>query len=177
MQLELGKRYVTRDGQISGPVESNYGDNKEPYPFKATIGQAVLTFQSNGRFRSGKETDLDLVAEYVEPVESEKPSKFVASLNGGLRDDSEKPIAHEVLGAFARALLEVSRVGTFGARKYAVDNWLGLEPHRVWNSLLRHYLAHCRGEIIDPESTLAHLAHMAWNALAILELTLREAEK
>jgi hypothetical protein len=42
------------------------------------------------------------------------------------------------------------------------------------DAMIRHMLAHLRGEPKDEESGLDHLAHMAWNALCVLELKLRD---
>ena len=40
--------------------------------------------------------------------------------------------------------------------------------------MLRHLLAEMRGEDVDPDTGLLHAAHTAWNALARLDLMLRE---
>jgi len=97
----------------------------------------------------------------------------------GAKLDAGKPRPHLVLGSFARALLEVSKVGTFGANKYSDNGWITV-PHgqeRYADAELRHYLYECAGEKIDNDSDLLHRAHKAWNALAVLELYLREQEK
>ena len=63
-------------------------------------------------------------------------------------------------------------VGTFGAKKYTDRGWKevnnGIE--RYLSAMLRHYFKFKNGEDLDNESGLTHLAHMAWNALAVLEL-------
>jgi hypothetical protein len=41
---------------------------------------------------------------------------------------------------------------------------------------MRHWLKDKMGEKVDDDSKLRHLAHEAWNALAVLDLALREAE-
>jgi hypothetical protein len=63
-------------------------------------------------------------------------------------------------------------VGTFGADKYTLHGWLAVEngEERYMDALFRHLLA---DEETDAESDLPHLAHAAWNALAVLELHLR----
>lgn len=75
---------------------------------------------------------------------------------------------------FARALLEIGKVATFGANKYAPDSWLLVENgfNRYTAALYRHLLM---GSIEqhDTESGFSHNAHAAWNALARLELELR----
>ena len=93
----------------------------------------------------------------------------------GAKLDNEKPMLDLVLGDFARALQEVGKVGTMGARKYSEHGWLSVDrgETRYLSAGLRHYFFYREGEEIDPESGLPHLAHAAWNALAVLELYLR----
>ena len=88
----------------------------------------------------------------------------------GLKYDGGKPRAALVLGGFANALLEVAKVGTFGAEKYAPNNWKLVDRERYEDALFRHLLQWQSGELVDPETGLLHLAHAAWNALAILQL-------
>lgn len=97
----------------------------------------------------------------------------------GSKLDQGKPRPGLVIGGFARALEEVSKVGTFGAIKYTDNGWMEVPDgvRRYTDALLRHYLAECRGEVRDPDSNLTHAAHLAWNALARLDLMLREEEE
>ncbi len=80
-----------------------------------------------------------------------------------------------VLGGFRHALQAVGEVGTFGAAKYSDNGWLEVPngKARYEDALFRHLLA---DDECDDESGLLHKAHAAWNALAILELHLREAK-
>lgn len=96
----------------------------------------------------------------------------------GVKHDQGKPRVGLVLGSFPRALLSVAEVGTFGAKKYTDDGWLHVpDAHaRYTDAMLRHWLAEAAGAETDPESGLAHAAHMAWGALARLELMLRAQE-
>ena len=57
------------------------------------------------------------------------------------------------------AELEVVKVLTFGAEKYAPDNWKKIDPIRYVDAAGRHINAHRRGETADAESGLHHLAH------------------
>jgi hypothetical protein len=69
------------------------------------------------------------------------------------------------------AVEEINKVLEFGARKYAAHNWQqgeGFKYTRVLNSLLRHVFAYMRGEDIDPESGLSHMAHAGCNVLFLL---------
>lgn len=64
---------------------------------------------------------------------------------------------------------ELAKVYEFGARKYAARNWeKGMSWGRCFGSLMRHAWAFWRGETHDPETGLHHMAHVAWNAFALL---------
>lgn len=91
----------------------------------------------------------------------------------GIKYDGAKPRLDLVLGGFPEALLGVGAVGTFGADKYCDDGWLEVDNgiERYSSAMLRHYLAIKRGELIDPDSGLPHSHHVAWNALAVAELS------
>lgn len=96
----------------------------------------------------------------------------------GAKLDAGKPRVGLVLADFARALTEVARVGTFGAQKYTDHGWLSVPggQQRYTDAMLRHWLAEGRGELLDQQTGLHHAAHLAWNALARLELALRAQE-
>lgn len=96
----------------------------------------------------------------------------------GAKLDAGKPRPELIMRGFARALSAVAEVATFGANKYTDDGWQEVPEaeRRYTDALYRHLLKHHRGEEDDPDSGLSHLAHAAWNALAILELRLRKTE-
>lgn len=93
----------------------------------------------------------------------------------GAKLDAGKLKASLVLGDFSRALTEVIRVGTFGANKYTDHGWLAVPDgvNRYSDAMQRHYLKEQSGEQLDADSGLVHASHLAWNALARLELMLR----
>lgn len=73
----------------------------------------------------------------------------------------------------APSLVEhAARVLCFGAEKYDRRNYLRLPdgPHRIYQALRRHLHAFERGEDLDPETGLHHLAHAAGNLAMILHL-------
>lgn len=92
----------------------------------------------------------------------------------GMKFDSEKPNCGLVYRGFSKALIEVARVGTFGAKKYAPDSWKGVEQERYVSALFRHLLAWLDGEKYDNESGFNHLSHVAWNALAICDMEMNK---
>jgi hypothetical protein len=91
----------------------------------------------------------------------------------GAKLDAGKPMAG-LLQQFGRALMEVSKVGTYGAKKYSVGGWQHVPDGvgRYTDAMVRHFLTENR-ETFDAESGLLHAAQTAWNALARLELMLR----
>ena len=95
----------------------------------------------------------------------------------GVKLDKGKPDASLLLD-FGRALLAVAEVGTFGVKKYTRNGWTEVENarERYTAALMRHLLLEGQGSV-DSDSGLQHDAHAAWNALARLDLRLREEEK
>jgi Domain of unknown function (DUF5664) len=64
---------------------------------------------------------------------------------------------------------DVARVGAYGAKKYGQSNWRGgSEWMRYFGSVVRHVSSCIRGELVDSESGLPHLAHAAYNCLILL---------
>lgn len=96
----------------------------------------------------------------------------------GAKLDAGKNRVGLVLGGFARALHAVSAVGTYGAAKYTDNGWIDVPDgeRRYTDAMLRHLLREQVGEETDPDTGLHHAAHVAWNALARLDLMLRELE-
>ncbi len=68
-----------------------------------------------------------------------------------------------------RALHEVAKVLTFGAKKYGANNWQNVKPlRRYFRAAIGHLWARALGEYLDPESGLPHLAHAACCVLFLL---------
>jgi hypothetical protein len=85
----------------------------------------------------------------------------------GLKYDDNKPRV-ELLSSVA--LLEIAKVLTFGAKKYATHNWRkGISWSIVLGAALRHLLAFLGGENKDQESGISHLAHAACCLMFLLE--------
>ena len=80
--------------------------------------------------------------------------------DGKLRYDLTPAIAVESLAA----------VLTYGAKKYKPNNWRSVDPQRYVGAFERHWQAYMRGELIDSESGLPHLAHCMTNLAFLLEL-------
>ena len=95
----------------------------------------------------------------------------------GCKDDDLKTQPALIINDMPRALIAVAEVATFGAAKYSKSNWIHVENgvERYTNAMDRHRIRE-GVEPFDLESGLMHAAHAAWNALARLELMLREEE-
>ena len=94
-------------------------------------------------------------------------------MTNGIKHDGEK-IRMDLLPF--EALEAVAKVLTYGAKKYADNNWQKVDcaDARYRAALLRHFCADQKGEKTDPESGLSHAAHMATNALFILWFELQK---
>ena len=99
--------------------------------------------------------------------------------DAGAKLDYGKNRVALVMRGFARALWHVSLIGTFGANKYSDNGWMTVEngQERYADAMWRHELKEAMGEEVDPDSDILHAAHKAWNALAELDLMLRERER
>lgn len=87
-------------------------------------------------------------------------------MSDALRYDSGKPRYDLIPPEGIEALAQVY---TAGAVKYAPRNWeKGMTYTRCFASLMRHAWAWMRGQDNDQETGLPHMAHVAWNALAIV---------
>lgn len=91
--------------------------------------------------------------------------------------DAGKPLAGCLL-EFGRALEMMALVSTHGAARYGRSTWQRVERQRYIDALVRHVLAmgaDCAA--LDDESKLPHLAHVLWNAAALLEINHEESPK
>ena len=82
-----------------------------------------------------------------------------------MKFDSGKLMFSLVDPDFITGLTEIL---TFGAHKYAKNNWqLNTDLDRYKDALLRHLYSYLSGELIDPESGKPHLDHIACNLMFI----------
>lgn len=80
----------------------------------------------------------------------------------GMKFDTDKLLYSLIPPETTKALAEVL---TFGAKKYAPNNWQLVEngQTRYLDALFRHLEAFRSGETHDPDSGLHHLAHVLTN--------------
>lgn len=80
--------------------------------------------------------------------------------NGKLRFDLILPEFEEDMAA----------VLTMGAQKYEPNSWQKIKDakNRYYAALRRHLAAWRKGEKVDPESNISHLAHVACNVMFLM---------
>jgi hypothetical protein len=83
------------------------------------------------------------------------------------------------IGGFSRALEEVAKVTTVGARKYSPNGWKAVPDgkDRYMDAAVRHMIKCGQGEKVDRDTGCLHHAQVIWNLLASLELELQEREE
>jgi len=97
----------------------------------------------------------------------------------GAKLDSGKPSVYRgLLAYFPRACLAVAEVSTVGAKKYAWEGWKTVPDgyNRYSDALGRHIVYEHIDGSLDADTGLLHAAHTAWNAMARLELLLKETK-
>lgn len=139
--------------------------------------------QTTRRFKATcKNICLNTPKNTCETIKNEKPSETTENIQQlhlpGMKYDEGKPNLSLVFGGFNKALLDVGYIGTFGARKYTPNGWKDVENlyERYSSALLRHMFAAMSPrvkDIYDNETGRLHLAHVAWNALALTEHMLK----
>lgn len=101
------------------------------------------------------------------------------TINKGLKFDNKKPLLNKgVFEQFPNALRYIAEVSEYGAEKYEWGNWklVNNALERYTEALSRHLLD-LTETTNDLESNKLHVGHIAWNALAILELSLKNIKK
>lgn len=112
----------------------------------------------------------------IKPTSEDDASWHDFDESKGMKFDTEKPRPDLLLVDMPLAVEAVVRVLTFGAVKYAPNNWAKVDEaeRRYLAAGLRHELAISKGEEADPETGEHHLAHKLCCDLFRLELALRE---
>lgn len=113
-----------------------------------------------------------------------KPIKITTTFSEpnerGRKYDSDKaPVVQGCFNYFPRALKAVAEISKYGANKYETKyeekNWEKVEDgfNRYTDATGRHLIDEAIDGLYDKESKILHAAHNAWNALARLEILLK----
>ena len=94
--------------------------------------------------------------EYIARMQADGPNISTKTL--GVKFDKDKPKWNLLPWD---ELEDVVHVLTFGAKKYAPDNWKFVDDanNRYMDAAMRHLVAHQQGETRDSESGESHIAH------------------
>lgn len=159
---------------------SNYLNRKEEIIESGDLNNIVFYVDEKKEEEdmTGHAKDNDFVDEYSsstgEPVElayiydkDKLKNACARCCSNGSKFDSDKD-RWDLLPL--EPIEQVVKVLTMGAKKYAPNNWQGVEMERYVAALFRHIIAWRKGEIVDSESGLHHLAHAITNLVFIMEI-------
>lgn len=115
---------------------------------------------------------------FPQPKKEFDPSGKSPKEPGAKLDAGKSPVRRGLLEYFPRACLAVATVSASGASKYSWKGWESVPEgvDRYGDAEVRHI---CRAAIegeVDSDYGHLHAAHEAWNALARLELILKESK-
>lgn len=134
--------------------------------------------------------DKSITLENLNLVQKEKAWEYAKKnqVNPGLLEeplmpmdkkyDTGKPMVGLVKEDFPLALMEIGKIARYGILKYEErGSWKKVEDgfNRYKDALGRHDLQ-SQYEDVDDESGHLHLAHMAWNCLALLQFHLEDVD-
>lgn len=96
-----------------------------------------------------------------------KVPEFKGKVDGGGKKFDKEKNRLELIPP--ESLEELGWVYTYGAKKYADNNWLrGIDYTRLLGAIKRHVLAIEKGQDIDPDFNVLHAAHAAWGLFALI---------
>ena len=103
----------------------------------------------------------------------DSPKEVGDSMKEGMKIDDKK-LRWDLLPW--DAVEQIVEIMTYGAQKYAPNNWQKVKANRYYAALMRHLVAEYKGEDFDIESGFLHLAHAACNILFLLWKKMNEVE-
>jgi hypothetical protein len=145
----------------------------------------VSDWSTYSRESSSEAAALDAIADdwpcppYTEDDERDPTGRSPHSAGAKL-DAGKAPVLRGAFQYFPRALEHVARVSAKGAAKYAWNGWEDVPDgfNRYSDAMGRHILKEItEGDYDIADTGELHAAQVAWNALARLELKLREQEQ
>lgn len=186
INLKVGRTYVDTEGNLVTITEM---DGTRLHPFFGGNGRSYTKeglwyFNDTGHPRN-LVTDLGVLRPGEVSPGLEKAGEVdpngISQNTPGAKNDAGKLLPRLVLGEFAHALEEVTRIGTAGARKYTPRGWLSVPDgeDRYREAAGRHQLAVDKGldwDNGDGGTGRLHKGQVIWNLLAELELELRRGK-
>ena len=112
--------------------------------------------------------------DYPEVISGESSPHGIPLGAPGCKLSAGKPKLSFAIDGFPLALKAVAAVGQFGHEEkgYGLDSWKTVPDgeKEYHEARYRHQADIAKGEYLDSQSRYPHLFHIAWNALAELEL-------
>ena len=104
------------------------------------------------------------------------PNGKDAHEDGAKLDSGKERVSLLFKQYFPNAILGITKVSEFGAKKYSPGGWKTVPEgyQRYSDAMERHSLQAASGEVLDKDSGLPHDFHTAWNALARVEFGIKE---
>jgi len=95
---------------------------------------------------------------------------------GSKLDTGKAPVLRGAIQYFPRAIRYLAQISEIGSRKYSWKGWEKVPDgiNRYGDALMRHLLAEEIEGSLDMDTGCLHAAQVAWNAMARLELMLRD---
>lgn len=114
----------------------------------------------------------------VAPLKETDPTGKNPHEAGYKPDYGKPPVITGVLQHFPRAIRKIAETTEWGRKDHKWDGWKDVPNGaiRYTDALGRHLIDEIIDGPIDPRTDLLHAAQVAWNALARLELILKEKE-
>ncbi len=170
-EVALGEQFHEADEEYKQMLR-DYRFKPEPEDgwARSIVGSA---FNEKEQKRLNKEATERLTERGWSPAETPAGRKLMKEGDSPFHFDSNKPRMEQLP---PRAILAVTEVFTYGAKKYGDHNWARYAGEWQWGQLigstLRHIFAWMKREDLDRESGLPHLDHAAANLLMLIELIL-----
>lgn len=126
---------------------------------------------------------IDVFPPYTPPQLPERDPNGVPQGQPGAKLDAGKaPVFQGLLDYFPRACIKVAELSARGAKKYSWKGWESVSDgvNRYANAGARHVVKEAIEGPYDSDPSMEGILHKtqkAWNALAELELFLREQDK
>lgn len=160
----LNNDYMLRNGSIATIYA--FVDDK----IFGHINNKAMVWWFTGYYKEGDVSEFDIISHY----DSGKELSF------GRKDDKGKIRYSLMVEGMPKALAKIVEVLEHGAKKYDVHNWQQVDNgiERYKEAFYRHVMNIDGGLFSkDKDSGLLHLAHIACNALFLMELMEKENDK
>lgn len=163
IELESGKKYVTRNGTVTGRLVFIPGGRVFSFECPdSSVPDARWRIDGSWGLRAESQTENDIVSEYVEPAPDVKPSNPKDSIGV-----TKPPLSCVPCGP----LYEIGAAMLDGSCKYGRHNYreIGVRSSVYYDAMLRHLMTWWEGEERAEDSGCLHLAHLAACAIILMD--------